>query len=703
MGEAEREKLEKDVLSMKEEDICSVDCWISDGGFGSTDKIAGEIERSGKMLDGWVLPLLEVQRVRNMREIMCQEESGFDEFYIMEEEVLEIKEEDLRYSWLLSIVLSVLIAFDSRRVVNVHGVLLLRDTTARPPPSLLIPILTSVMSLRALALHVSMRVPTLLTSAPSAGKALLLDHLAALLYPSIKNQVVSIHLADTSLDPRSLLGSYISSPMNPGSFEWKEGTLVRAMREGRWVVFEDIDRGSTEVLGVLKPLVESLCLGNWVGVRAKLDVPSRGIVIAHQNFLVFATRSMQPSRSGKFALPTFFGAHKFCEIIVRTPEGVEVREIVDKRFEKLAGSAARASINLWEAVRNSGEATNVRSVGLRELEKFCARVERLLSVSHLTDVEVSVNQVQLWQVFTNPTLREEIYLEARDVFFGAGATTTNAKAHLDRIASIVGEELRVDEERRMWLVNERTPTWEVEKDANGNVVSVYVGRTRLTAVQKTNTTDSPPLRPFAMHKPAIRLLSSIATSVTFSEPILLTGETGTGKTSVITYLASLLGRSLISLNLSHQTESSDLIGGLKPIDTRVPAAALQERFLDLFGMTFSRKKNERFETEVRKAINGAKWKRVVGLWRECGRLFQERLVARKVEEARFALIFYVRQQLIGLTVNIPMNLLYPTKNARSIARIPVLRGRLFCEMSTSLKCNMYKAKANSRSDSLKDP
>ena len=674
MGEAEREKLEKDVLSMKEEDICSVDCWISDGGFGSTDKITGEIERSGQMLDGWVLPLLEVQRVRNMRKIMCQEESGFDEFYIMEEEVLEIKEEDLRYSWLLSIVLSVLIAFDSRRVVNIHGVLLLRDTTARPPPSLLIPILSSVMSLRALALHVSMRVPTLLTSAPSAGKALLLDHLAALLYPSIKNQVVSIHLADTSLDPRSLLGSYISSPINPGSFEWKEGTLVRAMREGRWVVFEDIDRGSTEVLGVLKPLVESLCLGNWVGARAKLDVPSRGIVIAHQNFLVFATRSTQPSRSGKFALPTFFGAHKFCEIIVRTPGGVEVREIVDKRFEKLAGSAARASINLWEAVRNSEEATNVRSVGFRELEKLCARVERLLSVSHPTDVEVSVNQVQLWQVFTNPTLREEIYLEARDVFFGAGATTTNAKAHLDRIASIVGEELRVDEERRMWLVNERTPTWEVEKDANGNVVGVYVGRTRLTAIQKTNTTDSPPLRPFAMHKPAMRLLSSIATSVTFSEPILLTGETGTGKTSVITYLASLLGRSLISLNLSHQTESSDLIGGLKPIDTRVPAAILQERFLDLFGMTFSRKKNERFETEVRKAINGAKWKRVVGLWRECGRLFQERLVARKVEEARFALIFYVRQQLIGLTVNIPMNLLYPAKNARSIARIPVLRG-----------------------------
>ena len=72
-----------------------------------------------------------------------------------------------------------------------------------------------------------------------------------------------------------------------------------------------------------------------------------------------------------------------------------------------------------------------------------------------------------------------------------------------------------------------------------------------------------------------------------------------------------------------------MIGGLKPIDAHVPGSALQEEFVELFGATFSRKKNEKFETEVRKAVNEGKWKRAVGLWKECVRMAQERLKVKK--------------------------------------------------------------------------
>ncbi|KAF9454871.1 midasin [Macrolepiota fuliginosa MF-IS2] len=609
MGEAEREKLERKVLGMRDGEVCSVDCWVSSGGYVKKDE-----EGKDKIFDGWVLPMLELKRIKRIREGLSDVE--LDEFYRFEagEEAICIQDLDL-----------------SPRVASVHGILLLRQSEASAPPAALIPTPTSIAALRALALHISMRVPTLLTSSPSAGKALLLNHLAGILYPEMRNQVITIHLADTSLDPRSLLGSYISSPTNPGNFEWKEGVLVRAMREGRWVVFEDIDRGSSEVLGVIKPLIESLRLGNWIGARAKLDVPSWGCVVAHQDFLVFATRSIQPSRNGRFAHPVFFGAHKFCEMIVDAPQGEELKMIVERRYGKLEGRAAEGLIDLWEGVKSLGAAAGVRDVGLRELEKLCARVERLLSTSFQPmDVEAPEGGIiPLWDVFTNPSLREEMYLEARDVFFGAGATTTSAKAHLNAVAAVIGEKLGLDEERRDWLLKGRTPGLDIEKDVNGNIVCVSVGRTRLAAKQRRSLVDLSPTRPFAMHRPAVCLLSRIMTSTVLSEPVLLTGETGTGKTSVITHLATLLGRSLTSLNLSHQTESSDLIGGLKPVDTRVPASALQERFLELFGTTFSRKKNEKFETEVRKGMNEGRWKRVVGLWRESGRLARERLTGKK--------------------------------------------------------------------------
>ncbi|OAV87958.1 hypothetical protein PTTG_03235, partial [Puccinia triticina 1-1 BBBD Race 1] len=52
-----------------------------------------------------------------------------------------------------------------------------------------------------------------------------------------------------------------------------------------------------------------------------------------------------------------------------------------------------------------------------------------------------------------------------------------------------------------------------------------------------------------------------------SEPTLLVGETGTGKTTVVSYMANLVGKKLISLNLSNQSEASDLLGGFKPLDS----------------------------------------------------------------------------------------------------------------------------------------
>jgi energy-coupling factor transporter ATP-binding protein EcfA2 len=116
------------------------------------------------------------------------------------------------------------------------------------------------------------------------------------------------------------------------------------------------------------------------------------------------------------------------------------------------------------------------------------------------------------------------------------------------------------------------------------------------------------------------------------EPVLLTGETGTGKTSIITHLAVLLHRPLTSVNLSQQTESSDLLGSFKPIDARVPGSELQLQFLDLFRSTFSQKRNIKFEESTWKAVKEGKWKRASGLWKESVRLAKDRIRS-KLSEA----------------------------------------------------------------------
>ncbi|KAG8214523.1 midasin [Butyriboletus roseoflavus] len=242
--------------------------------------------------------------------------------------------------------------------------------------------------------------------------------------------------------------------------------------------------------------------------------------------------------------------------------------------------------------------------------------------------------IPLATLFPNLAFREELFLEARDVFFGAGALTASAQANFDHIAALVADHIGLDLERRRWALSGRVPAFEEEKDGNGDIIAVGIGRVRLLARPPKPMFLIAPTRPFAVHKPAVCLLSRIATAISHCEPVLLTGETGTGKTSAITHLASLLRRPLISLNLSHQTESSDLLGGFKPVDTRIPASELHAEFLELFGNTFSRKKNIKFEESVMRAVQDSKWRRAVVLWRESVRLAKERIESKFNEDAQ---------------------------------------------------------------------
>ncbi|KAI0060319.1 hypothetical protein BV25DRAFT_1871299 [Artomyces pyxidatus] len=597
MGEAEREKLEKELVGSDSDIDCPVE-------FGE------DADGQRRLVDGWLLPIIEAKRVHEARSTIASDQQNF--FEGPEESRIELSEL-------------------SKFVTSVHGILMF----SRPIPGRistpLIPTPTSVQALRALALHVSLRLPVLLTSPPSSGKSLLLSHLAAALHPEVKNQIITIGLADTSLDPRSLLGSYVSSPTSPGTFEWKEGILVRALRMGRWVVFEDIDRGSNEVLGTIKPLIESLGADKWVGGRAKMQIPSRGEVVAAESFMIFATRSPMPPSNGVFAKPSFFGAHKFHEVTFATPTTEELRTIFVAKFARLSHAAVESLIRLWDAIRALGSAASSRDVGLRELEKYCRRVEGLLPASYQPmniDIPTNVDQgadSALAVVFSNPTLREDMYIEARDVFFGSGTLTAAARAHADAVAAVVAEHLSLSQEQCEWVLRGRVPEFDNERDVNGRTTALRIGRIRLPARASKMEISPPATRPFALHRPAVLLMSRIATAISLCEPVLLTGETGTGKTSVVTHMATALRRPLISLNLSQQTESSDLIGGFKPVDARVPGSELQERFLELFRTTFSQKKNAKFEESVLKAVQEVKWKRAVGLWKESARLAKERI------------------------------------------------------------------------------
>ena len=63
---------------------------------------------------------------------------------------------------------------------------------------------------------------------------------------------------------------------------------------------------------------------------------------------------------------------------------------------------------------------------------------------------------------------------------------------------------------------------------------------------------------------AVRLYSLVAACMAHDEPVLLVGETGTGKTTVCQLYAEAAGQRLHIINCHQHTETADFLGGLRP-------------------------------------------------------------------------------------------------------------------------------------------
>ncbi|KAG9127474.1 hypothetical protein FRC07_013283 [Ceratobasidium sp. 392] len=547
------------------------------------------------LINAWFFPIIELRRIQTKREeIMVQ---PAEEFFQGSDPRVKLTEDVLH-----------------PRIVNISGVLLYSHSTTSNRGRLTeyVPTATTTNALRTLALHVSQRIPTLLSAAPASGKMTLIRELASRVHPEGERGLVTLQLADTALDAKSLIGSYVSattSEKSAGGFVWQDGALPRALLAGKWLVLADVDRASTEVLATLLPLVESMRAGKHIGELASLDLGGgRGRVQGSPSFMIFGMRSVikiQTDKSSAYTQPTFFGHKHWFEVQLMPPTVDELVTIVERRFSGLSSAVSRAVVEFWQEMGATAQkSSKPRDVGMRDLEKFCRRLERALPPPS--------QGISFTQLFPNHVVREEILLEARDVFFAAYDANS---PHFISLSTRAAQVLELDSERIDFTLGKRTPEYLIRK--SGEFV---VGRSQLSPKFIANSSTLPISKPFAIHRPALTLLESIAISVSNGESILLVGETGTGKTTSVQHTAELTRTPLVVLNLSNQSEASDLLGGFRPVDTRVPAGRLQETFMELFGVAFSRKKNKSFEDAVRAAYVGGKWARLVKLWKEAGKL-----------------------------------------------------------------------------------
>lgn len=112
---------------------------------------------------------------------------------------------------------------------------------------------------------------------------------------------------------------------------------------------------------------------------------------------------------------------------------------------------------------------------------------------------------------------------------------------------------------------------------------------------------------FSFTRPASNLLERIGVAIMNKEPVLLVGETGTGKTSTVQYLAHQTRHKLRVINMNQQSDSADLLGGFKPVEMKTVVAPLRQEFEDAFCATFSSSKNSTFLTHIMTCFKNQRW------------------------------------------------------------------------------------------------
>ncbi|KAI1100396.1 midasin [Jackrogersella minutella] len=486
----------------------------------------------------------------------------------------------------------------TKLVAQYNTTILPRPNGEPPLPSSLVHTQTTLTNLETLAHNLQKSGPILLHGLPGSGKTSIVHDLAREL--GMESNLVTLHLNEQT-DAKMLIGLY-STGSKPGSFSWRPGVLTTAVREGRWVLIEDLDRAPNEVMSTLLPLVE----------HGKLLIPSRGETVeAPSSFRLFATVRTTRGMNGQESLPSMLGQRFWHLSSVKIPPPAELEQIIVgsyhllHKYTPMIMSVYRRLSNIsgFSSISAVGRSTIERSVTPRDVLKWCRRLQETLVASGCRTGDEPISE----------TTRDWMFMDAADCFCGNLSRPESRAA----LISCIAEEMHLSQQLMEHYLKAHVPQMEESPS------SFKVGRVTLTRRKHANRVAKSK-KPFASTSHSKRLLEQISMSVKLREPVLLVGETGIGKTTVIQQLAESLGHKLVAVNLSQQSEVGDLLGGFKPINARSLAVPLKEEFEDLFVSTgISASKNQKYLEQIGKCSAKGQWIRVSKLWREALKMFDK--------------------------------------------------------------------------------
>jgi midasin (ATPase involved in ribosome maturation) len=348
---------------------------------------------------------------------------------------------------------------------------------------------------------VSRRHPVLLQGPTSAGKTSMVEYLAR----RTGHRFVRINNHEHT-DLQEYLGTYQAN--TEGKLVFEEGVLVQAVRNGHWVVLDELNLAPSEVLEALNRLLDD---------NRELFIPeTQETVRPHPHFMLFATQNPPGLYGGRKVLSRAF-RNRFIELHIDDIPEPEVEVILEKRCE-LPPSYAKKLVAIMVELQRHRQSSKV----------FAGK---------------------------------HGFVTLRDLFRWAHRRPNGYQELANEGYMLLAERLRREDEKQ--LVKS---TLEKHLKVSIDTASLY-GPERIPpqlSAEHTGIVWTASMR---------RMFVLLGRCLESREPVLLVGETGCGKTSVCQLYALLRQQRLHTLNCHQNTETADLLGGLRPVRGREPLVA----------------------------------------------------------------------------------------------------------------------------------
>eukprot|EP01033_Poteriospumella_lacustris_P008968 gene8969-6442_t len=473
---------------------------------------------------------------------------------------------------------------------------------------------TTVQNLEHVAEAVMMGKPTIFQGEHGSGKISLIKEVARVM--GYHDKIVVLQLNDQS-DGRSLLGAYVCTDV-PGEFKWQAGILTQAALQGYWLVIQDIDKIPLDIIAMMSSLLEF----------RSLYLPQRKYPIqAHPHFRIFATRSLPISRS-LLASPSASAnaatsdvdvlqlynvphlrhfAYLWFYVDIFTLSGEEIEGILLARFPtiprfylqkilQLVTGNERSSSTLAMGTGAIGKSAIGRgSVSLTKALKIAQRLHRYSALHGVSESKTGT------ELYVTDRLKYFFFQDFVDIFCADARHLDQFYQSVQTLGQFLGMPLSEVEH----VLHHHTI--DILKTEN----TIQMGRCLIRDLSSQQHQIHGNNLSFAETKYAKRMLEKILVCVEMKESVLLVGETGTGKTTVVQQLATLFHQELIVQNLSLSTDAGDLLGGFRPATIRDTLLPLYEDFARLFQETMSSAKNAEFLTIIANFFQQKKWTKLL--------------------------------------------------------------------------------------------